>query len=162
MNININILTPGQTASFAKEELLRCLALMDPTVTEGKGGLCLTLSAGDDRKTDTVKIAVTAGKGEIAGSNPVSLLIAAYRFLYELGCRFTLPGKDGEHIPEKTLLPDEITVNVTETASYRHRGVCMEGAVSEENVFDMIDFLPKVGMNSYYVQFRLPRDFFRR
>ena len=31
----------------------------------------------------------------------LSVLIAAYRFMYELGCRYLYPGPDGEKIPKK-------------------------------------------------------------
>ena len=55
------------------------------------------------------------------------------------------PGADGERIPQKEI--DSPTVYVREAASYRHRGVCIEGADSYDNIRDMIDFLPKVGLN---------------
>lgn len=44
----------------------------------------------------------------------------------------------------------------------RHRGVCIEGAVSVENVLDMVDWLPKNGFNAYYIQFREGHTFFER
>ena len=40
-----------------------------------------------------------------------------------------------------------------EMPSYRHRGVTIEGAVSCEHVMDMIDWLPKAGMNACFIQF---------
>lgn len=36
------------------------------------------------------------------------------------------------------------------------------GANTYENVRDMIDYLPKVGMNAYFVQFMVPGIFFTR
>lgn len=109
---------------------------------------------------DAVVIDVQAGSGTIGGSNPRSVLLAAYRLLTECGCRWVRPGADGELIPSRSL--DEISVSVREAASYRHRGICIEGAVSYENVADMIDWAPKVGMNAYFFQFRESYTFFER
>ena len=109
---------------------------------------------------DAVVIDVQAGIGILGGSNPRSVLLAAYRLLTECGCRWVRPGADGELIPSRSL--DEISVSVREAASYRHRGICIEGAVSYENVADMIDWAPKVGMNAYFFQFRESYTFFER
>ena len=49
-----------------------------------------------------------------------------------------------------------------ETASFRHRGVCIEGADSYENLRDFIDWLPKIGMNTFFIQFENPYSFFKR
>ena len=108
---------------------------------------------------DEIALTLDQGKGCITGSNARSVLIGVYRFLKELGCSFLHPGKDGERIPEKKLdfLSDpSLTIHLREKASYRHRGVCIEGADSYENIEEMIDFLPKVGLNEYYVQFMVP------
>ena len=48
------------------------------------------------------------------------------------------------------------------TASLRHRGVCIEGADSLENILDFIDWLPKMGYNSFFLQFKLPYTFMAR
>ncbi len=109
---------------------------------------------------DILSITVKHGCGVITGSNERSVLIAAYRFLYELGCRWLHPGQEGEIIPKKKLIPSNINMNVQETASYRHRAICIEGAVSSEHVYNVIDWLPKVGMNGYFIQFRVPANFF--
>ena len=70
------------------------------------------------------------------------------------------PGKDGEYIPLKDI--STITVKVHETASYRHRGICIEGANSYENIKNIIDWAPKVGFNAYFFQFREAFTFFER
>lgn len=107
------------------------------------------------------EILVQTGKkgGLIAGASARSVLLAAYRFLTELGFRWVRPGRDGEVIPSlRGLKP----VKLHETASYRHRAVCIEGAVSYEHVRDLVDWLPKVGMNGYFIQFREAYNFFQR
>ena len=153
----------GEVCEYAAAELFRCLSSMDPTLSEGEGGLSLTLSLVDgDPELDIVRIAVKEGVGRIGATNEGALLIAVYRFLYELGCRWTHPGEGGEHIPTRTLRAADITVHVDETPSRRHRGVCIEGACSEENVKEMIEYLPRVGMNSYFIQFFRPTVFFAR
>jgi len=111
---------------------------------------------------DTIFIDVTNGGGIVTGSNERSVLMAVYRFLFELGCRWIYPGKDGEKIPSLTLTKEFINVKVNESPSYRHRGICMEGEINCEHVYDMLDWMPKVGMNSYFVQFQTPGEFFKR
>ncbi len=163
MNYKLISRPEGVVAEYAAAELYRCLSLMDPSLCEGEGGIELSLvMTGTDPAFDTVQISVTDGRGTIGGANPGALLIAVYRFLFELGCRWTHPGDGGEHIPQKALTPDLLNVNLTDTPSRSHRGVCIEGAVSEENVRDMIEFLPRVGMNSYFVQFFRPSTFLNR
>lgn len=108
---------------------------------------------------DEIYLRTTRKGGVIAGSNPRSVLLAAYRYLNEQGLRWVRPGKDGELVPSiRTLKP----VTVHERAGYRHRGLCIEGSVSYEHVRDLVDWLPKVGMNSYFIQFREGYTFFDR
>lgn len=102
---------------------------------------------------DHIYIDVRKHRRIVAGVNPRSVLLATYRYLFELGFRWVRPGKDGQFIPEISD-PFRKNVLVSEKPSYRHRCVCIEGAVSWEHVRDMIDWLPKVGFNSYFVQFR--------
>src|SRR5438477_193048 len=70
------------------------------------------------------------------------------------------PGPDGESLPRVDLAAS--AVRVAEAASYRHRGICIEGAVSYEHVRDVVDWMPKVGLNAYFVQFREGYTFFER
>ncbi len=114
----------------------------------------------DARRDDGIYINVANGAGIITGTNPRSVLIAVYRYLKMLGCAFLRPGKDGDIIP--SCVPEEKSVYLAEAASYRHRAVCIEGAVSYEHVADMIDWLPKNAMNGYFVQFKKPYEFFKR
>ena len=161
------------TVAFACEELTRYLKQMDPTLFIAPRqyeeidssldrvlwlGMDGTVEPGD---SDEILIDVQGGAGRIIGANPRAVLIAAYRFLRELGCRFLRPGSVGEVIPARLLDEAALTVSVRETPSYRHRAMCIEGAVGYEHVYNMIDWLPKVGMNGYFRQFQVPGGFFR-
>ena len=109
---------------------------------------------------DQIFVQTGTNGGIIAGANSRSVLLAAYRFLTELGFRWVRPGKDGEVIPK--LGKRARSVELSETPSYRHRGLCIEGAVSYEHVRDIVDWLPKVGMSAYFIQFREAYNFFQR
>lgn len=103
----------------------------------------------------------TCGRsGIIGGSHAGSVLISVYRYLTELGCRWLMPGERGEYLPQ--IGENFKNVKVIERPSYKHRGICIEGAVSFENVLDMVRWLPKVGLNSYFIQFRESYIFFKR
>lgn len=162
-----------QTVRYAFDELIRYLKAVDDSLyIEGRAyeqyvsskadvlwiGLDGSVPASTD---DEIKISVKEGSGIITGSNERSVLIGVYRFLYELGCRWIRPGDDGELIVKKHLEPESLNIQVAEKASYRHRAVCIEGMNSYEHVFNIINWLPKVGMNGYYVQFRIPFCFFQ-
>ncbi len=154
-----------QTVLFACEELARHLEMMDgawdnreATFKVGPGLLPEVLdNVADKSLDDAICIRFSGKKGTITGSNPRSVLIAVYRFLHELGFWFVKPG------PQGTVLRynGKTQVSVLETASYRHRGFCIEGAVSFENVLDFVDWLPKNGFNTYFTQFLVPYEFFK-
>ncbi|MCX6992932.1 MAG: DUF4838 domain-containing protein [Kiritimatiellaeota bacterium] len=160
------------TLSFAASELARCLEAVTGgkarVADSGKGIRVGLMSDFPDIQSpavpnpeldDAVHIAVSGAVGVIAGINPRSALLGVYRYLTAIGCRWVRPGKDGEYLPKVGCLPD---VKVDETASYRHRAVCIEGAVSYEHVRDMVDWIPKVGFNGYFIQFREAHTFFDR
>ncbi|MCX7795685.1 MAG: DUF4838 domain-containing protein [bacterium] len=178
--LEIITLKESEILDFASEELKKYLERMDPErdilIQKGvnyKADRENTIYLGtidqfaleepkveDPRFDDGIYIDVSSGKGMISGTNERSVLLGVYRFLRELGCRWIRPGKDGEIIPKKDV--SLVDVKVVEEASYRHRGICIEGAVSYENVFDIIDWSPKVGFNSYFIQFREGYTFFDR
>ena len=106
---------------------------------------------------DEILIRVGPDGGTIAGSNERSVLLAAYRYLTELGCRWVRPGKTGEYLPR--LGPGLPAVEVRERASYRHRGVCIEGATSPEHALGMVDWCAKRRMNTVFLQFIHSRYF---
>ena len=162
MNLKIVNDLKAPPCQYAAAELWRCLLRMDPTLVEGEGGLCLSLSLLEgDPQSDRIEISVQNGVGTVAGVCPRAVLIAVYRFLYELGCRWTCPDEAGEHIPCRVLIPEEINVRVAETPTCRYRGVCMEGGVSEKNVLDMIAYLPRIGLTTYFIQLFRPASFFQ-
>lgn len=109
---------------------------------------------------DSIYIDINHTSGIISGVNPRSVLLGVYQFLTQAGCRWIRPGEGGEIIPKKCL--SDIRVNISKEASYKHRGVCIEGADSLENVLEMVDWLPKMGFNSYFLQFRESFTFFER
>jgi hypothetical protein len=115
---------------------------------------------GDPALDDAIRIDVRDGKGIIAGSNPRSVLLGVYRFLYALGCRWLRPGAEGEFLPRVDL--DTVSVSLRHEASLRHRAICIEGAVSLENVLDVVDWAPKVGFSGYFMQFPDGYAFFDR
>jgi len=176
--IRVCVAGPRQeTVTFAGDELAACLQkatgrkVAVEMATEAPDSSALTVGLIDDiqsvslpavaepRMDDAIHIEVSGECGVIAGNNPRSVLLAVYRYLTELGFRWVRPGADGEYVPDLDVLRD---VHVSETASYRHRGVCIEGAVSYENVRDMVDWIPKLGFNGYFVQFREAHTFFDR
>ena len=109
---------------------------------------------------DAIYINVKEGNGIIAGINPRSVLLGVYRFLNEVGCRWIRPGTTGEYIPKVDIA--NLNSYIAEKPSYRHRGICIEGANSYENIRDIIDWAPKLGFNSYFFQFREAYTFFER
>jgi len=97
----------------------------------------------------------------ITGSNPRSVLFAAYRYLELLGAEWLWPGRDGEILP-KIERARTYGFEMREQASYRHRGVCIEGAVSPEIVIGFIDWMAKRRMNEFFLQFKTSQYFYNR
>ncbi len=96
---------------------------------------------------------VAPGRLLISGGNPRSVLFAVYAYLESLGCRWVRMGKDGEVLPENA--PVKLDgYDVAERASYRYRGVCIEGGVSLEHAIDMVDYMAKKRFNTYFIQFQ--------
>jgi len=110
----------------------------------------------DKRYDDSVYIDIDGGNGIITGTNERSVLLAVYRLLRELGCVWHRPGEEGEKIPEKHL--ENISVHIEETPTSRHRCIDFLGATSEEAHEALADWLPKVGMNSVFIEFETPHE----
>lgn len=150
-----------ETLLFAAAELRRCLDLLPPQEGSGCIQLCVVPDPDAHPYDDAISINVTDGSGVISGPNPRSVLIGVYRYLQELGCRFLFPGKEGELFPEAVRLPGS-KVQIEDKPVNRYRGICIEGSNRLETLLDIIDFLPKLGFNCYFIQFRQAYVFFRR
>ncbi len=164
----------NQTINYAVDELARCLKRIDPTVRidrrvydkydpsltnllwVGRCELCEY-----SKLDDEILIDVKDGAGIITGANDRAVLIAVYRLLKELGCCWIRPGDDGEIFPNKKLTRESINIALHEMPSTRYRTICIEGASGVEHVCDMVSWLPKIGMNCYYMQFLTPHAFFK-
>ena len=173
----INKITSNPTVDFAAEELKKYLRMMMPEAGDiaiayafgapvQTGGICLglmqdfsldTSDAADVALDDILYIDVDgAQNGVIAGSNPRSVLLAAYRYLRECGCRWLLPGVDGEYIPVCT--PN--AVKYRKMADSRVRGWCNEGAEFQQSMLAAIDLVPKLGMNVFMTEFVNPKAYY--
>lgn len=177
--IRLGKLRNGSIVDFAVEELVRYLRSMDPelifdilSMDSVEESFRDTVWVGTDPKLtaylpqvedpvldDAIAIRAENGQGYITGTNQRSVLIAVYRFLRELGCQWLRPGVEGERIPKKPL--EQISVSVREAAAHRHRAICIEGSNTYDTLTDTIDFLPKIGMNAYFIQFDVPLYFFQ-
>jgi len=157
--------TDHPTVHYACEELIRHFALLRPVWQGDEPVLRVGLHlmehelphVADPEQDDAIAIWLRNGQGVITGINPRSVLIAAYRFLHELGFWFVKPGKEGTILRYN----GKTELSITEAASYRHRGFCIEGAVSFENVLDFVEWMPKNGFNTYFTQFLVPYEFFK-
>ena len=165
--MTITIRRADPTVAFAAAELAKYLGRICP---DGRAEIAVGLFEDfgdgpplprDPALDDAVRVDVRGGVGTVAGRNPRSVLLAVYRFLWELGCRWPLPGPDGHVLPPPRDAR-EVTVRLDERAGYRHRTICIEGATSLTNVLDTIDWLPKVGFGGFYMQFREGYVFFDR
>lgn len=179
MLLNIARIGHDPIIAYAAEEVKRCLEKMDPsldilllTYPKWRADLCDALWIGmdpafagevppvkDPELDDAIAIDVTGGLGYITGANPRAVLIAAFRYLRQLGAMWVRP-QDGEYLPPCDVSSSKVIVK--EVPASRHRGVCIEGAVSAEHVIGMIDWLPRVGMNAYFNQFWVPATFYAR
>ena len=97
----------------------------------------------------------------IAGRNTRSVLFGVYAFLETQGVRFVRPGPAGEVVPAiaDVTLP---SAPIVETAHYRHRGVCIEGATSLAHALGMVDWCAKRRMNTVFLQFIHSRYFYNQ
>ncbi len=173
--LTINKITSHETVDFAASELKKYLRMMMPNGGDVKitfdpnaeSGFRLGfmqdfgLDVSDVKDTvldDILYVDTTENGGIIAGSNPRSVLMSVYAFLRENGCRWLFPGVDGEYIPMKELE----AVKYRHVPSCRYRGPCIEDSCSQEILLETIDFLPKVGLNLFQMQFLVPTVFYKR
>ena len=119
---SINLLSTNETIMFSAHELRKYLRMMmpecgnitieyAPEATDGfRLGLMqdLGLDCSDVKDTeldDILYIDTNEEGGIIAGDNPRSVLLAVYEFFRQNGCRWLMPGPDGEYIPLENIKP---------------------------------------------------------
>ena len=173
MRIVLGKVGDSKTVGFAVNEFSRYLKKIDRTLTvdertypayDENAQKVIFIGLLDEKisERDRVTVKVKDGAGYITGSNERSVLFAVYKTLEALGCKWVRPSVDGEFIPEKKLAVSDFNFELDHTPSYHHRGICIEGSNKYENVYDMIDWMPKVGLNEYFMQFHVPFAFFDR
>lgn len=109
----------------------------------------------DPLQDDAVYIKVKETNGIIAGTNPRSVLFAAYRFLEANGCRWIRPRRDGDYVPRRTI--NDLSAEIKDKAFYRFRGNSNCGTFTVDDVVDRIAWSPKVGLNVFLIEFMLPK-----
>ena len=169
----INKITSHSAIDHAAEELKKYLRMMSPeggdieirrdaSATEGyrlglMQDLGLDVSDAEDTELDDILyIDCDADGGIIAGDNPRSVLLAVYEYLRQNGCRWLMPGPDGEYIP----VTEPHAVKYRHKPSCRYRGECNEGAEFQQSMLASIDFIPKIGMNVFMMEFRNPHTYY--
>lgn len=169
----IYIKNSNSTIGFAAQELKKYLRMMMPRVGEikvtynpdAKDGFMLGLMSDFSLETkvknpyldDEIYVKTDKNGGIIAGNNPRSVLQAVYRYLKKNGCNWLFPGPDGECIPSVTELKP---VDYNHRPIYRYRGQCNEGAESQPQMFDIIDFNLKVGLNTFMMEHDKPYHYY--
>ncbi len=113
-----------------------------------------------DELDDEIFVTQRDGNCIVTGSNPRSVLFATYDLLENLGARWIAPGYMGEVLPESDCL-GLFEQEISERASYRHRGICIEGAPSLEHALSVIDWMGKRKMNTFFLQFKTSIYFWR-
>ena len=150
----------AEPVRFAASELAAYLGRM---LADEAGALTIALAVRPDWESglpDRFSVKLDQEGGSILGNSGRAVLLGVYDCLRRLGCRFLGPGKQCEVVPG--ISPAALPMDYQVTASFRHRGVCIEGADSRENVLDFIDWLPKLGYNSFFLQFKTPYIFYAR
>lgn len=172
--LQIQTMRHDRVLAFAAEELKKYLWMMMPEGGEPEIALCRDGNVGfrlglledfglpnegqDPLLDDVVHIDTDEKGGILAGSNSRSVLFAVYRLLKENGCRWLYPGVDGECIPVTSLHP----VRYHKLADHRFRGMCNEGAESQQAMLETIDFYAKLELNVYMLEFDTPHIYYDR
>ena len=173
--LTINKLIACSPVDYAAEELKKYLRMMmpeagdvrisyDPDAKDGfrlglMQDLGLDISDAEDPELDDILYIETDTRGGIiAGSNPRSVLLAVYEYLRQNGCVWLMPGVDGEYIPMQNIVP----VKYRHKPSMRYRGWCNEGTEFQQCMLDAIELAPKLGMNVFMLEFRVPSGYYTR
>ena len=175
MAVKIYRINPDPVVTFAATELKKYIRMMMPRgggITpvynpDAKDGFRLGLMSDfgiepdveDIYLDDVIYVKTDKEGGIIAGSNPRSVLQAVYRYLKANGCNWLFPGPDGEQIPTVDSLKP---VDYLHKASCRYRGQCNEGTETQPLMMDAIDFTPKIGLNTFMIEFDIPKAYYAR
>lgn len=171
----INKITSNSVVDFAAEELKKYLRMMMPEEgdvkiiynPEAKDGFRLGLmqdfgldvsDAEDTTLDDIIYFECDEQGGIIAGDNPRSVLLSVYEYLRHQGCRWILPGVDGEMIPIKNIEP----VKFRHVPSLRYRGWVSEGTEFQQSMVEAVELAPKLGMNVFMIEFKFPKSYYER
>lgn len=144
-----------KTLDFARQELDKYLNLMGARArvslkTEPEKFDIGKFTAYSPSLDDAFEIEFSEESGTIVATNERAVLLGVYHFLKMQGCRFIHPGKDGELVPKRSSLSD---INETVYANCRHRGTTDGGCGGGiDGMIQYIDFLPKIMMNSYFIE----------
>ena len=150
----------AQALAFAAAELRDYLERMLAKETGVWSAVLTVCSGGAPAEPDRFSVELTPDMGSVTGNSGRAVLLGVYDLLRRLGCRFLAPGGENELVP--AIGREEMSLSYEHQASFYHRGVCIEGANSRENVLDFIDWLPKAGYNSFFLQFKVPYAFYAR
>lgn len=147
--------------AFATDELAAHLEMVDVELCNYRAVLSVD-AALSPKGDDSYVYSFDGEKFEIVGSNARSVLLGVYAYLRHVGFVFLYPGEGGTRAPKITDVKQLYCEKISHTASFRHRGVCIEGADSLEHARDFIDWLPKNGFNAFFLQFKKPDVFFNQ
>ncbi len=163
-NMNRNQNSDAATVTFAVQQLYAHLNMLSLTPAPSSESYPVSIIVDDaaDPSADRFCYEFTSQGGSIRGSSPRSVLLGVYYYLRSIGFVFLYPGKNGTFVPSLSTVSQLHRPLTEKTAAFRHRGVCIEGANALEHVLDFIDWLPKNGYNSFFVQFKKPDVFFER
>ncbi len=144
----------GKALEFGACELCRYLKLMtgdDYTLTHDSSEPCLiTLLIEHGLKPDGYRIRSREGVISISGGSSRGCMYGVYRLLYELGCRWPLPGQQYEVVPKRSRISWARPMLKSEPA-IRRRGVSIYVSDSDiEPVLEMVDYMAKNGYNLLY------------
>ena len=173
--LKIRKITSASPIDYAAEELKKYLRMMMPEGgdisisydPEAKDGFRLGLmqdfgldvsDAEDTELDDILYIDCDTYGGIIAGDNPRSVLLSVYEYLRQNGCRWLFPGVDGEYIPMRDIAP----VRYRHKPTMRYRGWCNEGTEFQQCMLDAIELAPKLGLNVFMLEFRIPSGYYTR
>lgn len=160
MTLGVQAPVSDDIVSFAWQQLQSHMGMLAPSF-DPEYPVSLEVCR-EDTVNDSYRYCFAPEGGRITGNNPRSVLLGVYAYLRDLGFVFLLPGEKGTFVPALEKTEELYRPATSHTASLYHRGVCIEGADSLENVLEFIDWLPKNGYNAFFVQFKKPDIFLER